>query len=287
MTIRSFMFIPGDSEKKLGKADDLGADALILDLEDAVAPSRKPMAREMVPAFMRDRPAGVRTSQLWVRINPLGTEYALTDLAAVVPMAPDGPAEVLQLSHYLDALEAQAGLPLGAIQILPVATETAKAPFALGDYASAELERLYGLTWGAEDLSSAIGASSNLGEDGEWTLTYRMVRSMTLLAAHAARVEAVETLYVDFKDPDGLRASSRAARSEGFSGRMAIHPAQIDIINESFTPSEDEVAFANRVIAAFQAEPDAGTVQLNGKMLDIPHLNQARRTIAVYERYNR
>ena len=126
-----------------------------------------------------------------------------------------------------------------------------------------------------------------LGEDGEWTLTYRMVRSMTLLAAHAARVEAVETLYVDFKDPDGLRASSRAARSEGFSGRMAIHPAQIDIINESFTPSEDEVAFANRVIAAFQAEPDAGTVQLNGKMLDIPHLNQARRTIAVYERYNR
>ena len=293
MTIRSFMFIPGDSEKKLGKADNLGADALILDLEDAVAPARKPAAREMVPDFLRARPVGKRTSQLWVRINPLATEDALVDLAAIMRAAPDGimipkpdgPGEVARLSHYLDALEVQAGLRPGATKILPVATETAKAPFALGEYAAEGLDRLYGLTWGAEDLSSAIEASSNLGEDGQWTLTYQLVRSLTLLGAHAADVEAVETIYVDFKDPDGLRTSSRAARAEGFSGRMAIHPAQIDIINESFTPSDEEVDFAHRVIAAFEAEPDVGTVQLDGKMLDIPHLNQARRTLSVYKEY--
>lgn len=293
MTIRSFMFIPGDSEKKLGKVDGMGADAVILDLEDAVAPSRKPVAREMVPAFMQERPAAKRSTQLWVRINPLETTDALQDLAAVIPAAPDGimipkpdgPAEVERLSHYLDALEAQAGLEPGRIKILPVATETAKAAFSLGDYASAGLERLYGLTWGAEDLSSAIGASSNLGEDGEWTLTYRLVRSMTLLAAHAAAVEAVEGIHVDFKDPEGLRATSRAARAEGFSGRIAIHPAQVEIINESFTPSDEEIATANRVIAAFDAQPDAGTVQLDGKMLDIPHLIQARRTLAARDEH--
>ncbi|MBI1179715.1 MAG: CoA ester lyase [Alphaproteobacteria bacterium] len=287
------MFVPGDSEKKLGKADALGADALILDLEDAVAPARKPAAREMVPAFLAARPPAARQAQLWVRINPLATPEALADLAAVVPAAPDGimipkadgPADVARLSHYLDALEVQAGLERGGIRILPVATETAKAPFALGDYAAARLERLYGLTWGAEDLSSAIGASGNLGPDGEWTLTYRLVRSLTLLGAHAAGVEAVETLYVDFGDPDGLLASSRAARAEGFSGRIAIHPSQVAAINEAFTPSVAEVDGARRVIAAFEAEPDAGTVQLDGRMLDIPHLNQARRTLATHEKY--
>ena len=289
--LRSFLFIPGDSEKKLGKADGTGADALILDLEDAVAPSRKPVAREMVPAFLKARPRGKRLSALWVRINPLDSGHALTDLAAIVAGAPDGimlpkvngPEDVLKASHYLDAFEAAAGIEPGSISILPVATETAIAPFRLGDYAGKGLSRLYGLTWGAEDLSSAIGASTNLDPAGGWAMTYRMVRSLTLLGAHAAGVEAVDTLYVDFRDDDGLRASCKAARGEGFSGRIAIHPAQVHIINESFSPSAEEVAFARRVIDAFASQPDAGTIGLDGKMLDIPHLNQARKTLAMHE----
>jgi citrate lyase subunit beta/citryl-CoA lyase len=286
--LRSFLFIPGDSEKKLGKADAAGADALILDLEDSVAPANKPLARALVPEFLAARPRADRKSQLWVRINPLDTSLALTDLAAVVAAAPDGlmlpkangPADVQKLSHYLDALEAQAAVAAGSIRILPVATETAIAPFRLGDYAAAGLNRLLGLTWGAEDLSAAIGASTNLDETGAWGFTYRMVRSLTLLAARAAGVQAVDTLYVDFRDEDGLRAASRASRAEGFTGRVAIHPAQVAVINESYLPSAEEVAHARRVIAAFAAVPGAGTVGLDGKMIDIPHLKQAQGVLA-------
>ncbi len=289
--IRSFLFIPGDSEKKIGKVDDIAADAFIFDLEDAVTPARKPAAREMVPAFIKERPRGKRKSELWVRVNPLDTQYTLDDLAAIVGARPDGimlpkvngPANVLEVSHYLSALEVAAGIEKGSIRILPVATETAISPFRLGDYADAKLERLYGLTWGAEDLSSAIGASGNTDASGEWTHTYKMVRSLCLLGAHAAGSEAVDTLYVDFRDPDGLRASCKAARAEGFSGRVAIHPAQVDIINESFSPSEDEVAFAQRVVDLFAANPESGTLGLDGKMLDIPHLKQAQKTLAMYE----
>ena len=289
--IRSFLFIPGDSEKKIGKVDDIAADAFIFDLEDAVTPARKPAAREMVPAFIKERPRGKRKSELWVRVNPLDTQYTLDDLAAIVGARPDGimlpkvngPANVLEVSHYLSALEVAAGIEKGSIRILPVATETAISPFRLGDYAEAKLERLYGLTWGAEDLSSAIGASGNTDASGEWTHTYKMVRSLCLLGAHAAGSEAVDTLYVDFRDPDGLRASCKAARAEGFSGRVAIHPAQVDIINESFSPSEDEVAFAQRVVDLFAANPESGTLGLDGKMLDIPHLKQAQKTLAMYE----
>jgi citrate lyase subunit beta/citryl-CoA lyase len=286
--LRSFLFIPGDSEKKLGKADAAGADALILDLEDSVAPANKPLARALVPEFLAARPRADRKSQLWVRINPLDTSLALTDLAAVVAAAPDGlmlpkangPADVQKLSHYLDALEAQAAVAAGSIRILPVATETAIAPFRLGDYAAAGLNRLLGLTWGAEDLSAAIGAGTNLDETGAWGFTYRMVRSLTLLAARAAGVQAVDTLYVDFRDEDGLRAASRASRAEGFTGRVAIHPAQVAVINESYLPSAEEVAHARRVIAAFAAVPGAGTVGLDGKMIDIPHLKQAQGVLA-------
>ena len=291
LPIRSFLFIPGDSEKKLGKVDGVGADAFILDLEDAVAVARKPVAREMVPAFIKGRPRAERKSQLWVRVNPLDTPWTLEDLAAIVPVAPDGimlpkvngPEDVAQVSHYLSALEAASGVEQGSIRILPVATETAVSPFRLGDYAAAGLTRLYGLTWGAEDLSSAIGASGNTDANGEWTHTYKMVRSLCLLGAHAAGGEAVDTLYVDFRDPDGLRASCKAARAEGFSGRVAIHPAQVDIINESFSPSADEVDFARRVVDLFAANPDSGTLGLDGKMLDIPHLKQAERTLAMHE----
>lgn len=291
LPIRSFLFIPGDSEKKFGKVDGTPADAFIFDLEDAVAPARKPIAREMTPAFIKDRPKAKRNGQMWVRVNPLDTPWTLEDLAAIVPAAPDGimlpkvngPEDVRQVSNYLSALETQAGIEVGSIRILPVATETAISPFRLGDYAGAGLTRLYGLTWGAEDLSSAIGASGNTDETGQWALTYRMVRSLCLLGAHAAGVEAVDTLFVDFRDPDGLRTSCKAARGEGFSGRIAIHPAQVEVINEAFSPSDEEVAFAQRVVDLFASNPDSGTLGLDGKMLDIPHLKQAQKTLAMHE----
>jgi citrate lyase subunit beta / citryl-CoA lyase len=288
INLRSFLFIPGDSEKKLSKADGAGADALIFDLEDAVSPANKPLARRLVPEFIAQRPRGTRKSQLWVRINPLDSGLALADVAAVVASGPDGlmlpkangPADVLQLSHYLDALEAQCGVPAQSIKILPVATETAVSPFRLGDYATAGLTRLLGITWGAEDLSAAIGASTNLDASGQWALTYRMVRSLCLLAARASGVQAIDTLFVDFKDEAGLRASSRASRAEGFTGRIAIHPAQVAAINESYMPSREEIAHARRVVEAFDAAPGAGTVGLDGKMIDIPHLKQAQGVLA-------
>lgn len=288
--IRSFLFIPGDSEKKLGKIDGSPADAFILDLEDSVAPGRKAIAREMIPEFLADRPRTSRKAQLWIRVNPLDGPHVLQDLAAVVRAEPDGimipkvagPDDVLRISHYLDALEVSCGVEPDAIRLLPVATETPLAPFSLGRYAGFGLERLYGLTWGAEDLSSAMGASGNTDAHGEWTHTYRTVRSLCLMGAHAAGVEAVETLFVDFKDDEGLRASCKAARGEGFSGRIAIHPDQVEIINETFVPSPEEIVFARRVVAAFEAEPDVGTLSLDGKMLDIPHLKQAQRTIGLH-----
>ncbi|GGL17207.1 HpcH/HpaI aldolase/citrate lyase family protein [Nocardia jinanensis] len=285
--IRSFLFVPGDSEKKLAKVADSAADAIILDLEDAVSEARKPAARQMVSEFIADRDRTARTPQLWVRMNPLGGEHALADLATVVSAGPagivipkiDGPADVLRVHNYLEVLETAHGLDAGSIRLLPVATETPVAPFRLGEFAAAQLGRLYGLTWGAEDLSAALGASGNTGPGGEWTTTYQLVRSLTLMAARAAQVEAVETLYVDIRDGAGLAESSRRARAEGFSGRIAIHPAQVDIINAAFTPSADEVEFAKRVVDVF-AE-GAGAVALDGKMLDLPHLKQAERVLAL------
>lgn len=293
--LRSLLFIPGDSEKKLGKVADCGADAVILDLEDAVAPANKPLARQMVADFLAATPRGQRPCQYWVRVNPFDTGLTLGDLAAVLPGAPDGimqpktdgPEDVRRLSYYLDALEAAHGIAAGSVKIIPVATETARAPFTLGDFAGAGLDRLAGITWGAEDLSSAVGASTNLGSDGGWAFTYRMVRSMTLLAAHAAGVPAIDTLYVDFRDDEGLRASCRAARAEGFSGRIAIHPAQVAGINAGFMPSDDEIAHARRVLDAFAASPGIGTVGLDGKMLDIPHRKQAERVLAQAEAFAR
>ncbi len=284
---RSWLFIPGDSQKKLAKTEESSADAFILDLEDAVTPERKPIAREMVAEFLAVR-TNPPNAQYWVRINPLDSGLALTDLVAIASgalagvMIPkvDGPDDVRRLSHYLDLLETQHALPTGSVGILPVATETPLAPFRLGDYAGAGLERLRGLTWGAEDLSTALGASSNLDASGEWATTYKIVRSLCLMGARAANVPAIETLFVDFRDPDGLRATTAAARAEGFYGRIAIHPAQVDIINECFTPTAEEIAFAQRVVDAFEAEPGVGTLALDGKMLDIPHLKQARNTLA-------
>lgn len=284
MSLRSFLFVPGDSEKKLVRGKDRGADALILDLEDSVAPARKALARDMVAGYLARHQAG---PQNWVRINPLD-EGGVPDLAGIVRpglagiMLPKigGVADVIHLGHILDVMEAREGLVAGSVRILPVATETARAPFGLAGFADAVLPRLLGLTWGAEDLSTALGATTNQDETGAWAFTYRMVRSMCLLAAKAAGVEPIETLYADFRDPEGLLASCAAAAREGFTGRIAIHPAQVAGINQAFSPSEADVAHARRVTAAFAAQPDVGTVGLDGRMLDIPHLKQARNVLA-------
>lgn len=284
---RSWLFIPGDSEKKQGKADTTGADALILDIEDSVAPERKPEARAMVRAFLQARAPGSRAAQLYVRVNPLD-EGALEDLAAVMAGAPDGimlpktlgAGCVRRLSYYLDAFEAAHGIEAGRTRIIPVATETPQGALTLQSFADTPLPRLSAMTWGAEDLSTALGASTNLGVDGQWSLVYRMARANLLLAARAAGVAAIDTLHVDFRDDAGLRASCRVAAGEGFEGRIAIHPAQVAGINESFAPSDEDVAHARQIVAAFDANPGAGTVGLDGKMIDIPHLKQARAVLA-------
>jgi citrate lyase subunit beta/citryl-CoA lyase len=286
--VRSMLFVPGDSERKIEKSRRSGADAVVLDLEDSVAPGRKTFARELVAATLRND-IFPKTTAVWVRINPLSSSEGLHDLAAVVPARPagilqpkvDGPSDVSRLSFYLDALEVRDELPPGSIEILPVVTETARAPFSLGKYQDAGLTRLMGLTWGAEDLSAALGAFANTDEDGRWSLTYRTVRSLTLLAAKACDVQLIETLYADFRDEAGLRSSCIAARREGFTGRFAIHPDQVATINQAFSPGPEEIAFAERVVAAFAAQPDAGTLGLDGRMLDRPHLNQARLVLAM------
>lgn len=288
---RSVLFVPGDSERKIEKSRACNADALVLDLEDSVAPARKAIAREMVAGLLRGGVFKPGTA-LWVRINPLTTEDALLDLAAVVSGAPtvvlqpkvDGPADVRRLSFYLDALEVREGLPRGSIGVVPVATETAAAPFSLGAYKDAGLTRLYGLTWGAEDLSAAVGAASNLDDDGQLSLTYRTVRSLTLLAAKACAVEAIDTVYPDYRDLAAFRRSCVASRREGFTGRFAVHPDQIDTINETFSPSKEDISFAERVVAAFAAS-ETGVVGVDGKMLDRPHLIQARKVLAMRDAF--
>jgi citrate lyase subunit beta/citryl-CoA lyase len=286
--LRSLLFVPGDSERKIEKARSCAADALVLDLEDSVASGRKAVARQIVSEHLKNV-AGSPVPAQWVRINALSSTEALLDLASIVGGKPagillpkaDNPSDVLRVSYYLDALEAREGLAIGSIAVLPVATETARAPLSLALYPDAALPRLYGLTWGAEDLSAALGAATNLDEDGRLSLTYRTVRSLTLLAAKASGVEAVDTVYPNYRDLDGLRRSSIASRREGFSGRFAIHPDQVDVINEAFSPSADDVAFAERVVAAFDAAPDTGTVGVDGKMLDRPHLLQAQKILAM------
>ena len=285
MTLRSFLFVPGDSDKKLAKGEAAGADALILDLEDSVSAARKPLARGMVHDYLAARSAK-RSCQLWVRINPID-ETGLDDLVAVVRARPDGilvpkvnhPSDLQRLGHYLDVLERRDGITT-PIRFMPVATETARAPFGLAVYQDTPLPRLYGMTWGAEDLSTAIGASTNRDPQGRFTFTYRMVRSLTLLAAKASGVAAIETLYADFRDDKGLRADCAEASREGFVGRIAIHPDQVAGINDAFTPSESEIAHAQRVVGAFAAAGNAGVVGLDGKMLDIPHRRQAEQVLA-------
>ena len=284
--LRSWLFVPGDSERKLQKGAASGADALILDLEDSVAPDRKPLAREMVVDYLRAHP--VRRPKLYVRINPLDST-GLADAAAVVRAAPDGlvipkvngPDELLRVGHWLDALEARDGLQPGSTLLLPVATETPAAVLRLHEYATIPVPRLVGLTWGQEDLPAAIGAQGNLDATGAFALTYRMARSACLLAAHAAGAQAIDTLEQDFRNEAALIAACAAARREGFTGKIAIHPAQVGPINAGFRPTPEELAYARQVVALFDANPGIGTIGLEGRMLDMPHLKQAQRVLAL------
>lgn len=288
LRLRSMLFVPADSERKMAKGLQCPADALILDLEDAVAPDRKPLAREMAAAFLTEQ-AGATTSALFVRINPLDSGLALQDLAAVVRpglagiMQPKttGAADVVRLGHYLDALEARAGLAPGSVAIVPVATETPQAMLNMQSFGTTPLPRLAGITWGAEDLSAATGAVSNRDEDGTYSPLYTWANSLCLCAAASTGVAAIDTLYADFKDSVGLAAACRASRRRGFGGRIAIHPDQVATINAAYSPGEAELAHARRVVDAFGAQPGVGTLSLDGVMYDMPHLKQARRTLGL------
>lgn len=271
--LRSLLFVPGDRPERMDKALGLGADALILDLEDAVAPSAKPAARTAVAAFL----ARPRTVPLYVRVNPLDSGLIDDDLAAILPGAPDG--VVLPKAEGGASVAALASRLAGETRILAIATETPAAIFALGSYAGAS-ERLMGLTWGAEDLPAAIGATSREA-DGSYTAPYQLARSLTLFGAHAAGVAAIETVYPDFRDQDGLAAYAARGRRDGFTGMMAIHPAQVRVINAAFSPSETELDEARAVVALFGANPGAGALNLGGRMIDAPHLKAARRVLGL------
>ncbi|MGN6374616.1 MAG: HpcH/HpaI aldolase/citrate lyase family protein [Sphingomonas sp.] len=276
MKLRSLLFVPGDRPDRMEKALATAADALILDLEDAVAPERKAEARRETAAFLR---SATRTAKLFVRVNPLDSGLIDEDLATVVAAKPD--ALVLPKAEGAASVEALAA-KAGDVPILPIATETPTAIFQLGSYGMVAA-RLVGLTWGAEDLPAAIGATTSREEDGRYTPPYELARSLTLFGAHAAGVAAIDTVYPAFRDLDGLAAYAMRARRDGFTGMMAIHPAQVPVINQAFTPSPEELATARAVVAAFAANPGAGALQLDGRMIDAPHLKQARRLLALVE----
>lgn len=278
--IRSFLFVPADSERKIRKASSAGADALIYDLEDSVIAAARPDARKIAAAAIHER------DDAWVRINPLDSEDADLDLDAVMPSSPAGivlpkpesAADVIDLAARLDELEQASDISRGSTGILAICTERPEALFSLGGYVGAT-ERLAALSWGAEDLSAAVGATRNRDERGDWLAPYQLARSLCLFAAAAAGVGAIDTVYTDYRNSDGLANYASIARRDGFSGMLAIHPAQVEIINTAFMPTADEVARAERVVALFADNPDAGTLGMDGEMIDRPHLLQAERIV--------
>jgi len=284
---RSYLFVPADSERKLARARESTADALIVDLEDAVAPEVRPAARKLAAEFLAEPAA----QALWVRINPLDGPDAVLDLQHVLPSAPAGivlpkpesAADAVELARLLAALEQQHGLPQGRTRILPIATERPAALFQLHEYA-ASTPRLAGLTWGAEDLSAVLGATASRASDGTWFPPYELARSLCLFAAAAAEVAAIDTVFTDFRNESGLAAYAGRARRDGFEGMLAIHPAQVDIINEAFMPSADEISRARNIVELFAANPGAGTLGMNGEMIDRPHWLQARRILEMVAR---
>ncbi|WCM25598.1 CoA ester lyase [Sphingomonas sp. QA11] len=277
MKLRSLLFVPGDRPERFAKAAASGADALILDLEDSVAPEKKPEARAAIAAWLKDG----RSVPCFVRINPLGSGETRADLEAILPAAPDG--LILPKAEGAPSVRALIDLVGGTTPpILPIASETPAAVFQLSTYGEVA-DHLAGLTWGAEDLPAAIGATSSRNEDGSYTAPYEMVRALTLFGAHAATVAAIETVYPNIADTDGLAAYVARGRRDGFTGMMAIHPAQVATINAGFSPSEAEISHAHAVVEAFAANPGAGALKLDGKMIDRPHLNQARKVLAQVE----
>lgn len=285
--LRSLLFVPGDSERKQARALASGADALILDLEDSVAPAQLPTARQQVRKALAApvRPAG---PQRWVRVNSLASGMLLTDLVAVMSGRPDGVVlpkassvrEIGELGHYLAALEAKEGFPVGSTRILVIATETPQALLALGEFSAAAVgQRLVALTWGMEDLSAALGALGKTREDGSLTPVMELARSLCVITAAAAGVQAIDSVYTDFRDSAGLTGECARARRDGFTAKLAIHPDQVPVINAAFTPTAAEVEHARRVMAAFDAAPGAGVTSLDGQMLDRPHLLLAQRVL--------
>jgi citrate lyase subunit beta/citryl-CoA lyase len=283
---RSLLFVPGDSDRKMAKCADSAADIVILDLEDSVVPAQKAAARLRVSEFLAAL-ASPTAPRFWVRINSLDTPEAAADLAAVVAARPEGivqpktrsAEDVIRLARQLDELEAQHGLAPGKTRILPVATETPEAIFSLGGFRRCGA-RLYGLTWGAEDLSAAIGATGTRDANGGWTAPFQLVRSLCLFGASAAGVVAIDTLYADYRDPEGLRASCSEAARDGFVGKLAIHPDQVGVINECFVPGVAEVTEAQRIVALFAANPGLAALSFEGRMVDIPHLRRAEKILA-------
>lgn len=278
--MRSWLFAPGDSDKKMSKAADSAADIALFDLEDAVATENKPLARDMVGAMLSSRVDG--RERLWVRVNPLDGPHTLADLAAVIPARPggimlpkaNGRGDVDLLDHYLCALEVANGIEQGSTPVIALVTETAQSMFHTGSYKGAP--RLVAMSWGAEDLADSIGASANRNPDGSFGFTYELARSLCLLGAASAGVAAIETIQADFRDLEALKARAEQVRRDGFRGMLAIHPAQVDVINAAFTPSADELAHAQMIVDLFAANPGMGTIGYQGGMLDRPHLSRAQ-----------
>lgn len=281
--LRSMLFVPADSERKLARAAASAADALILDLEDSVMPDRKKAARTMAARYLRERLAAC---PVWVRVNDLASGELLDDLAAVLPARPAGivlpkirgPEEITTVSNYLDALEVAYGISIGSSRLLVLLTETPSAVLRMGELARLSAPRLSAVGWGAEDLSSAIGAGDPRLPGGAWRDMYVHARNQCILAAHALQVDALDTVHVNYKDSAGLQTACVESRHDGFTGRFAIHPDQVPIINRAFTPGPDEVALAHRIVAAFAS--GSGAVSIEGKMYDLPHLKAAKRLIA-------
>jgi citrate lyase subunit beta/citryl-CoA lyase len=285
--MRSLLFVPADGGSKLDKAFTSGADAVIVDLEDSIAPDRKAQARASAAAFLQQASTQAKRPRLLVRVNGLATGLTDADLDAIVPARPDaillpkaeGGASVIHAHAKLSAREAMAGLADGQIRIVAQAIETAAGIFLAGTFHGASA-RLSGLTWGPEDLSAELGAEANRDAEGRLTEPYRLARSLCLFAAAAAQTTAIETVYVDFRNLDGLKRDTEAARRDGFSGRLAIHPAQVAVINAVFTPTAEALAKARAIVAAFAAAPGAGAIGIDGKMYDRPHLVRAERLLA-------
>jgi citrate lyase subunit beta/citryl-CoA lyase len=285
--MRSMLFVPADSERKMVRSIESAADALILDLEDSVAAERRPIAREMTASFIADTRAKGAKSQLWVRINPLDGSDWEADLAGVMAAAPDGiilpkpssGADVNTLSLALGTAETKHGLKSGQTRILPIVTEVPISVLQLHTYVGVS-NRVAALSWGAEDLGAVIGSLANRDENGDFTSPYRLVRDLCLITASAAGAQPMDTVYVDFRNDKGLEAETRIAKRDGFTGKMAIHPGQVATINAVFTPSADEIEHARKVADAFASNPGAGVASLDGKMIDMPHLKLAQRVLA-------